>query len=123
MYKHSNGRIQMRKSNGQFFTPTLSDFGYDVNSDYQVCQNCGYGEIEKWIPVLKTGICPKCQSQEKEPKKIPLSEKAAELKAKIDKINKLTFPMRSDLNELSDLNREYSIELKHCRNAAFQVPE
>jgi predicted nucleic-acid-binding Zn-ribbon protein len=123
IYKHSNGRVQFRKSNGQFFTPTLADLKHDANFNYQVCKNCSYGELEKWLPLLKTGICPKCQSQEKEPKKIPLTEKATELKAKIEKINKLAFPNLSDLNELSKLNREYSIELKHCINAAFEFSE
>ena len=68
-YKSSSGRITQRRSGGQFRITTLQDFGVsqsELSDGNMVCANCGYGEgEEKWRPVLKTGYCPKCHSQEK----------------------------------------------------------
>lgn len=68
-YKSSSGRIIPRRSGGQFRRTTLQDFGIsqsELSDGNMICANCGYGEgEEKWRPVLKTGYCPKCHSQEK----------------------------------------------------------
>lgn len=120
MKTYRNGKhIQFRKPNGRFHTPSLEDFGFDTNGDYQVCSNCGYGEKEKWIPVLKSGYCPECKCQEKEPKKIPLTKKAAELKKQISEINNKSFLNKADLNKLTDLQREYNKEYRKCKEYAF----
>ena len=68
-YKSSSGRIIQRRSGGQFRRTTLQDFGIsqsELSDGNMICANCGYGEgEEKWRPVMKTGYCPKCHSQEK----------------------------------------------------------
>lgn len=68
-YRASNGRIIPRRGGGQFRRTTLQDFGIsqsELSDGNMICANCGYGEgAEKWRPVLKTGYCPKCKSQEK----------------------------------------------------------
>lgn len=68
-YRASNGRIIPRRGGGQFRKTTLQDFGIlqsELSDGNMICANCGYGEgAEKWRPVLKTGYCPKCKSQEK----------------------------------------------------------
>lgn len=68
-YKSSSGRITQRRSGGQFRRTTLQDFGIsqsELSDGNMICANCNYGEgEEKWRPVLKTGYCPKCRSQEK----------------------------------------------------------
>jgi len=68
-YKSSSGRIISRRSGGQFRATTLQDFGIsqsELSDGNMICANCGYGKgAEKWRPVLKTGYCPKCGSQEK----------------------------------------------------------
>lgn len=68
-YKSSSGRIIPRRSGGQFRRTTLQDFGIsqsELADENMICANCGYGEgEEKWRPVMKTGYCPKCRSQEK----------------------------------------------------------
>lgn len=61
-------RIQMRSSNGRFRKSTLRDWGIgdnELQKGSAICANCGYGKEEKWHPILKTGYCPKCNSQEK----------------------------------------------------------
>ena len=68
-YKSSSGRIIPRRSGGQFRRTTLQDFGIsnsELSDGNMICANCGHGEgEEKWRPILKTGYCPKCKSQEK----------------------------------------------------------
>jgi hypothetical protein len=68
-YKSSSGRIIPRRSSGQFRRTTLQDFGIpqsELSDGNMICASCGYGEgAEKWYPILKTGYCPKCHSQEK----------------------------------------------------------
>ena len=67
-YKASNGRIIHRKLNGRFRKTSLQDFGiskFQLQIGKAVCADCGFGEIENWKPILKTGFCPKCGSQNK----------------------------------------------------------
>lgn len=67
-YKAPNGRIIQRSRNGRFRRTTLRDFGIsssELQDGPAVCANCGYGSKETWRPILKTGYCPKCGSQEK----------------------------------------------------------
>lgn len=69
-YKAGNGRIIMRGAGGRFRKTNLQDLGV-VKSDLQegraICANCGHGKTEWWHPIMKTGYCPKCNSQEKLP--------------------------------------------------------
>ncbi len=63
-YKHSNGRLTLRRGNGTFRRTTLQDIGIpksDVATGPMTCANCGH----TWNPILKSGYCPKCNSQEK----------------------------------------------------------
>lgn len=130
-YKHSNGRIMARNSKGQFRNLTLSDFGLESNSEYMVCGKCGHGELEKWMPVLKNGECPKCGSTENHrPKEIPLSPKADELMAKISELEErigIRGPFIDPLlfnnqkGELGLLKWDLEQELKLCANKAFPV--
>jgi len=63
--KYSNGRMMHRSHNGRFAKPTFKDvFGVDANTAPLICGNCGYGGNGEFIPILKTGICPKCGNQE-----------------------------------------------------------
>lgn len=68
-YRTPNGRLIPRDSKGRFRKFTLRDLGIadeELQRGPAVCANCGYGSgEEKWYPILKTGICPKCGSQEK----------------------------------------------------------
>lgn len=130
-YKHSNGRIMARNAKGQFRNFTLSDFGFETNADYLVCGKCGYGEVEKWMPVLKDGECPKCGNTENHRlKEIPLSAKAEELMAKIAKLEErigirgpFIHPMlfNQHKGELGVLKRDLELELKSCADKAFIV--
>ena len=66
-YKHSNGRLVPRKKNGRFQKATINMFGIndsELAMKPMICGNCGYGKDTKWIPILKTGICPKCENTE-----------------------------------------------------------
>ena len=67
-YKAPNKRIIMRGASGRFRKATLEDIGIPrdlIQDGSAVCANCGYGENEYWHPILKTGTCTKCGSQEK----------------------------------------------------------
>lgn len=68
-YHSPSGRIIQRRSGGQFRRTTLQDFGIsksELSDGNMICANCNYGAgDEKWRPVLKTGYCPKCGSQDK----------------------------------------------------------
>ena len=61
-YKAPNGRIIPRGRGGRFRRASFGEFvGYEnVSPGEKTCGNCG----EKWIPLVRTGICPKCGSQE-----------------------------------------------------------
>jgi predicted nucleic-acid-binding Zn-ribbon protein len=87
LYRHSNGRIEHRTSTGKFRRSTLQDIGIaksEIQEGSAICKNCGYGKNEIWLPILKTGYCPKCKSQEKEEK-----EKAAPfVEGKTDDVKK-----------------------------------
>lgn len=86
-YKYSNKRIIARDNKGRFKKTTLEDLGFEINTTYLICQKCGYGEIEKWTPLLKTGSCPKCGNQggHKE-KEFVLSKKAKQLIKEVDSL-------------------------------------
>lgn len=64
VYKYPNKRIIGRDSKGRFKKTTLEDLGFDVNTTYLVCQKCGYGGKEKWMPIVRSGECPNCGNQE-----------------------------------------------------------
>ena len=119
MYKRSSGRIQLRQADGRFFTPNLSDLGYDVANGYQVCSNCGYGNNKRWRPVLMSGTCPSCECQEKSPKQAKLSELAINLKKQIDEIKAMPFPMITELRKLASLNNDYQNELDRLIEDSF----
>lgn len=64
-YKHSNGRVTARSSNGRFKKTTFSDvFGVQPNIDRLICGKCGHGKKGDFIPLLATGHCPECDNQE-----------------------------------------------------------
>lgn len=69
-YVSPNGRVVIRDAFGRFRRSTLEDFGIaksELQSGPAVCANCGYGSgEEKWYPILRTGQCPQCGSEEKE---------------------------------------------------------
>lgn len=57
---------QHRQPDGRWRRTTLQDFGVpaiDVNdgTEYR-CLGCG----ERWIPILRSGVCPACGSDDKE---------------------------------------------------------
>ncbi len=63
-YKTSNKRIIHRDNKGRFRESTLADVGVPkelIQEDTAICADCGH----KWMPILKTGKCPKCNSQSK----------------------------------------------------------
>ena len=63
---------QRREPNGRWRKTYLSDFGIkdsELAMCKMVCGKCGYGKEETWIPILKTGKCPKCGNQENHIKK------------------------------------------------------
>jgi len=68
-YKTSSGQLIRRNGSGQFRKTTLKDFGVsdsELASGAMVCLDCGYGSrADKWYPVMKTGYCPNCKSQNK----------------------------------------------------------
>lgn len=58
---------QPRNPNGRWRKAYLSDFGIkdsQIAACRMVCGSCGYGKEIAWVPVLKTGFCPKCTNQE-----------------------------------------------------------
>jgi hypothetical protein len=69
-YRARNKRIIHRASNGRFRNSTFEDIGIpnsEVQDGYAICGKCGHGsdENKRWYPLLKTGYCPECNSQEK----------------------------------------------------------
>ncbi len=65
-YKAPNKRIIHRGLGGQFRKSTLQDLGIpacDVQKGKARCAGCGH----EWFPILVTGVCPECGSQEKTP--------------------------------------------------------
>ncbi len=64
-YKHSNGRITARGSDGRFKKATFSDaFGIQPNIERLICGKCGHGKKGDFIPLIETGYCPLCNNQE-----------------------------------------------------------
>ncbi|MCI0392242.1 MAG: zinc ribbon-containing protein [Acidobacteria bacterium] len=77
--RYPNKRIGGRAANGRFTRLTFADvFGVEENADTMVCDNCGH----QWIPLVKSGICPKCGGHDKHP--VPPPEITPEIQAKID---------------------------------------
>lgn len=69
-YRAKNKRIIQRESGGRFRRTTLKDIGLDPSSlqdGFAICKGCGHGESvdKRWFPIVVTGVCPKCGSQEK----------------------------------------------------------
>ena len=63
--KYSNGRMMFRNGNGRFAKPTFKElFGVEANAKPLVCGKCGYGGNGEFIPILRTGYCPKCRNQD-----------------------------------------------------------
>lgn len=63
-YKHSNGRLALRRGNGTFRRATLQDFGIPkaaLATGPMTCADCGH----TWNPIMKDGYCPNCNSQKK----------------------------------------------------------
>jgi len=61
MERYTNKR-RLFRHNGRFSKPpSLEQMGYPVAHSEMTCANCGH----KWFPILITGHCPKCDSQEK----------------------------------------------------------
>lgn len=119
MYKRPNGRIQHRRGNGQFYTPSMEEMGFDTNDTYKVCANCNYGDKEKWFPVLKSGICPECGSEEKKEKVTP-SQLCLDILEKIEAIRmEPPFMSLGRATQIQELQREYDTEYKECAKLAF----
>lgn len=54
-------QILHRRSNGRFRrAPSLEEMGWDVAHGGKECAQCG----ERWNPLLVSGVCPECGSQE-----------------------------------------------------------
>lgn len=63
-YAAKNGRIIQRGAGGRFRRGTLGDLGVPqsaVATGRMECADCGH----RWRPILVTGYCPECGSQEK----------------------------------------------------------
>ena len=119
-YKTRSGRIIHRKSSGRFRQSTLADIGLTENTKgYYVCNDCGYGQCEKWLPILEPTECYRCDSKNIEPKKIFLSEKALKLKEEIDKHTKGFIDPAWFRSEYPELKRKYDIEYNKCVEESF----
>ena len=60
MERYSNKRAMFRRGGRFSRAPSLADLGYPVSDGgIRICNACG----EEWRPVLTTGTCPKCGSQ------------------------------------------------------------
>ena len=64
MERYNNGRTVVRHGGRFAKQPTLEQMGYPVAKGTMTCV-CGH----EWMPVLTTGYCPKCGSQDKAPNK------------------------------------------------------
>lgn len=62
MERYSNGRSLLRQGGRFAKQPTLEQMGLPVAKGGMKCI-CGH----EWTPILTTGICPKCGSQDKVP--------------------------------------------------------
>lgn len=55
--RYPNKRLRSRKSGRFAKAPSLEQMGFDVNDGtVHECAHCG----ERWIPLLRTGKCPRC---------------------------------------------------------------
>lgn len=59
MERYSNKRAMFRRGGRFSKAPSLADLGYPVADGSRICNACG----EKWRPVLITGTCPKCGTE------------------------------------------------------------
>ena len=97
----------------------MEEVGFDVNDTYKVCVKCNYGDKEKWFPVLNSGICPECGSQEKKEKVIP-SQPCLDILDKIHEIRMQSpFMSLGRAKQIQELERDYDKEYKECVKLAF----
>ena len=59
--RYANKRRVFRRGGRFAKPPSLEQLGYPVAHGEMTCADCGY----KWLPILTTGKCPECGSQEK----------------------------------------------------------
>lgn len=63
--RYRNKRTLFRGSGGRYRKATLQDMGIPqslVNHEKIACDSCA----EVWMPILKTGLCPKCGKANKQ---------------------------------------------------------
>lgn len=114
-YKHSNGRVVARRTDGTFRNFTSEELlGNQGNHKglCLVCASCGYGKDQPWRPVLITGYCPNCKNQEGHlVREVPESFRQKVIRAKIRKYKTLI-----GIDFISPLAyREYSPKLNHLK--------
>ncbi len=127
-YKTNSGRIIMRSKNGKFRKTTLADIGITVNSDYYVCNDCGFGEHdyrenERWLPIVKPDTCPNCKSKNIQAKKIQLSELYQQIQNEIEKNTRGTIDPVWMRNEYPELKRKLENEYSRCLDKSFDIPQ
>lgn len=118
-FKNKHGRITLRASNGRFKQATLKDFGFDVAEGYRVCNNCEHGAKERWHPILVTGICPICKSQDSREREFPMSEEYAELKKQYDDIANKPFLGPDDMRKLRAIEPKLNQAKNKCIRESF----
>ena len=59
--RYANKRQMFRKRGRFAKPPSLEQMGYPVAHGEMTCANCGH----TWRPILITGMCPVCGSQDK----------------------------------------------------------
>lgn len=132
-FKHPNGRIVARRSNGTFRNFTMREIlGNEANehSHKLICGLCGYGQDEPWIPLMLSAYCPKCKNQENHKiREFMHSQKSIAIKGKIqfykeligiDFINPLAF--REYGGKLSSLERRLENQLRLDEKKSFGMP-
>lgn len=98
---------QWRTNNGRFHhTPSLSDFCDNYSGQLEECAECGH----QWTPVLKTGYCPKCSSQNK----IPAHPSEHDIKSNCclllsQLVSKVSQATKEDLDVISAVDRHVGI--------------
>lgn len=83
-FRYANKRVGGRAANGQFARLGFEDvFGVKPNDQEQICDDCGHC----WWPLVLSGKCPKCDSQDKHP--VPPPEITPEIQVKIDALREI----------------------------------
>lgn len=67
MERYRNKRVMFRHGGRFAKAPSLEALGFPVAHGEMECAKCGH----RWYPLVTTGICPKCGSEEKAPEKAP----------------------------------------------------